>query len=288
MRSPTIEWQVAGACNYDCSYCIQSRRYRRGRPDAGKLERAIACYAALPGPWEIKCSGGEAFAHSLFLDLVVPRLVDRTGHWLSVLTNFSSSRRDLMRFARLTRGRLRVFSASLHLEFTDVESFAAKAAWFVDLLDPEVAFVVNQVVLPGREDEAQRCRDALAARDIRWFPQLYKRDGGIAEYPDPGALVPLIGARPTPRQANVAPSYRGLTCWAGVEYFTVDKTGDAWACRTAKRHGAGYLGNVYDGSLARWTAPSPCPYDICPCTVPANRGMIEGVSAHPDQQEGVS
>ena len=24
-RSPTIEWQVCGICNYDCSYCIQSK-----------------------------------------------------------------------------------------------------------------------------------------------------------------------------------------------------------------------------------------------------------------------
>jgi len=62
-RSPTIEWQVAGACNYDCSYCIQSPRYRRGKPDAAALSRATEFFAGLPGSWEIKCSGGEAFAH---------------------------------------------------------------------------------------------------------------------------------------------------------------------------------------------------------------------------------
>ncbi len=64
-RTPTVEWQVAGACNYDCSYCIQSKRYRRGRPVAEQLDHAIAAFAALPGTWEIKCSGGEAFAHKL-------------------------------------------------------------------------------------------------------------------------------------------------------------------------------------------------------------------------------
>lgn len=276
-RIRTIEWQVAGACNYDCSYCIQSRRYRRGRPERAALERALGFFAGLEGTWEIKCSGGEAFAHPLFMELVVPGLMKLTSHRISVLTNFSASRRDLMRFAQQTRGRLAVFSASLHLEFADAEEFAEKAAWFVLQLDPEARFVVNQVVLPGREAEAARCRDALAARDIRWFPQLYKVDGGVATYPDPDALVPLIGRRPTPREANVAPSYRGRRCWAGVEYFVVDKDGGAWSCRTAKRHGEGRLGNVYDGQVALAAGPAPCSYDICPCTVPANRGMIEGV-----------
>lgn len=279
MRSPTIEWQVAGACNYDCSYCIQSREYRRGRPQREQLARAIDAFAALPGPWEIKCSGGEAFAHPLFLDYVVPELVARTPHRISVLTNFSASRADLMRFAQITRGRLAVFSASLHLEFTSADDFAAKAAWFTLMLDGDTRFVVNQVVLPGREAEAQRCRELIEARGLRWFPQLYKVDGGVAEYPDPDALVPLVGTRPTPRDANVAPSYRGRTCWSGVDYFVVDKTGDAWACRTAKRFGDGALGNVYAGTLARLSAPAPCAYDICPCSVPANRGMVEGVYA---------
>ena len=273
-RTPTIEWQVAGACNYDCSYCIQSRRYRRGRPERDQLINAIDFFAALPRTWEIKCSGGEAFAHPLFMELVVPGLMRRTPHRISVLTNFSASRSELMAFADMTRGRLAVFSASLHLEFTELAELADKAEWFVTMLEPSVGFVVNQVVLPGREAEAARCRDELEARGIRWFAQLYKTGGGVAEYADPDALVRLIGRRP----ANRAPSYRGHLCWAGIDYFTVDKDGRAWACRTAKRFDEGLLGNIYDGSMTRLSSPTPCRYDICPCTVPVNRGMIEGVA----------
>lgn len=278
-RKPTIEWQVAGACNYDCSYCIQSPKYRRGRPTEESLGRALDFFRALSGEWEIKCSGGEAFAHPLFLSMVVPELMDTTAHRLSVLTNFSSSRRDLMEFARRTRGRLDVFSASLHLEFVDVEVFADKAAWFVGMLEPSVRFVVNQVVLPGEEHEAERCRDILAARDIRWFPQLYKERGYVIDYPEPDRLLPILGRAPTARTANLAPSYRGRICYAGVDYFVVDKDGGAWACRTARRHQEGYLGNIYDGSVTLATEPVACAYDVCPCTVPANRGMIEGVAS---------
>ena len=277
MRQPTIEWQVAGGCNYDCSYCIQSKRYRRGRPDEARLDTALSFFAALPGVWEVKMSGGEAFAHKPFLDAIVPGMVERTPHRLSVLTNFSASRRDLMRFARMTRGRLNIVSTSLHLEFVDLEDFVDKATWFVDQLDPEVAFVVNQVVLPTHLDLARTCRDAIQEAGLRWFPQLYKVKGGVADYPDEDALRELIGDAPGPKRANLAPSYQGRLCWTGIDYAAIDKDGTVWSCRTAKRHGEGRLGNLYDGDVQLYDAPRPCPWTICPCTVPANRGMIEGV-----------
>jgi hypothetical protein len=270
---------VAGACNYDCSYCIQSPKYRRGRPDAAQLDRALDAFAALPGVWEIKCSGGEAFAHTLFLSQVVPGLMGRTPHHISVLTNFSASRDDLARFAELTRGRLSVFSASLHLEFTEPDTFVDKAVWFTRLVGPDVRFVVNQVVRPGREAEALASKLRVERAGLRWFPQLLKTKTGVAEYADPEPLRAILGVAPGPRDANVAPSYRGRRCWSGVDYFTVDKDGAAWSCRTAKRNRAGYLGNLYEGSLVRLALPRACPWDICPCTVPANRGMIEGVGA---------
>lgn len=276
-RQPTVEWQVAGACNYDCSYCIQSPKHRRGKPDAAQIERAITTFAALPGVWEIKCSGGEAFAHPLFLDAIVPGLMTRTPHAISVLTNFSASPDALARFADLVRGRLRVFSASLHLEFAAIEAFVEKAAWFRARLDPDVRFVVNQVVLPHDLPAAADGKARVTAAGLRWFPQLYKTKGGVADYPDSMALQALIGEAPGPREANLAPSYRGRACWSGVAYFTVDKDGEAWSCRTAKRHGAGRLGNLLDGTLRLRDTPRTCPWDICPCTVPANRGMIDGV-----------
>ena len=278
MSEGVLEWQVAGACNYDCSYCIQSPRYRRGRPERDKLEAALAWFCGLSGPWELKCSGGEAFAHPLFLELVVPALMERSSHWISVLTNFSASRAELSTFAALTRGRLRVFSASLHLESVEPGPFVEKARWFVDQLDavgPQ--FVVNQVVLPGKEADAARCKKLVEGAGLRWFPQLYKTKRGVSDYPDPAALSALIGKNPTPKEANLSPSYFGRRCEAGRRYGVVDKDGALWSCRSAKRHNDGYLGNIFDGSAKLWTQIRRCPFDRCPCTVPANRGMIEGI-----------
>jgi hypothetical protein len=102
---------------------------------------------------------------------------------------------------------------------------------------------------------------------------------GVVEYDgeDRRHVEALVGISPGPRRANLAPSYAGRRCWAGVEYFVLLQNGDAFSCRTARREGEGFLGNALDGSLALSQAPSVCHYTICPCTVPANRGMIEGV-----------
>ena len=280
-RQPTVEWQVAGLCNYGCSYCIQSRASRTGHPSPEEIEQLLAFFAGLPGGWEIKMSGGEPFAFESFVGRIVPGLIERTRHTISVLTNLSAPLPVLERFARLTRGRLGIVSASLHLEFAPLAAFVAKTRAFRELLDPAARMVVNKVLVPGRLEEALAAREALEAAGLRFFPQLMKTKHGLVEYgeDEQPLLRELLGAAPTPRQANLAPSYRGRRCWTGVDYFVLTQRGEAWSCRTARRFGEGRLGDVLAGEVRRGSAPRPCPYDICPCTVPANRGMIEGLAA---------
>jgi len=136
MRHPTVEWQVCGVCNYDCSYCIQSRKYRVGHPSREEVERFLDFFAELPGRWEIKMTGGEPFAFKDYLGRILPQLVERTPHTLSTLTNLSAPLRQLRRFAELTRGRLGIVSASLHLEFTPLEEFLEKAVALRQWMDP--------------------------------------------------------------------------------------------------------------------------------------------------------
>jgi organic radical activating enzyme len=278
-RAPTVEWQVCGVCNYDCSYCIQSRGYRVGHPSPAEVASFLGFFARLPGRWEVKMTGGEPFAWKGFMERIVPGLVEDTPHTLSVLTNLSAPLSILDRFAALTRGRLGIVSASLHLEFTDIPAFVAKARALRERIDPSASLVVNAVLVPGRLDEVAAARAALAEAGLRLFPQILKVGGGVHAYDDEDRPLvdDLVGIGATPRQANLAPSYRGRTCWSGVEYFVLMQDGAAWSCRTAKRFRQGSLGNVHDGSFRLFGGPAPCAYDICPCTVPANRGMIEGV-----------
>jgi hypothetical protein len=279
-RRPTIEWQVCGVCNYDCSYCIQSKVYRTGHPSPEQVEGFLDFFAALAGRWEVKMTGGEPFAFKGFMERIVPGLVERTAHTLSVLTNLSAPWSVLERFARLTRGRLGIVSASLHLEHARAEELAEKARRLREAMDPAATLVVNSVLVPGRLAEVQAAREVLAAAGLTLYPQLYKVAGGVHAYDDGDQPLvdDLVGIAPGPRRANLAPSYRGRSCWSGVEYFVLLQDGEAWSCRTARRHKAGRLGNVLDGSFRLAAGPLPCAWDICPCAVPANRGMIEGIS----------
>lgn len=281
MRRRTVEWQVCGVCNYDCTYCIQSPKNRVGHPSPDEVSSFLRFFAELPDAWEVKMTGGEPFAFDAFLDRIVPGLVDTTPHTLSVLTNLSAPPAKLERFAALTRGRLGIVSASIHLEHVEVEAFVEKARAFRAAIDPAATMVINAVLAPGRLDQVDAARAAIEAAGLRFFPQVMKIAGGTFDYDeaDRAVVERLVGISPNPRRANVAPSYRGRTCWTGVDYFVLTQRGDAFRCRTARRFDEGFLGNVHRGTFARSEAPSPCTYEICPCTVPANRGMIEGVSS---------
>lgn len=312
-RLPTIEWQVCGICNYDCSYCIQSRASRTGHPGDAEVEGFLSFFRGLappvgrglvprlsesldapapppvgrglvprlsePAPWEIKMTGGEPFAFRAFMERIVPGLVDETPHAVSVLTNLSAPVPLLERFGRLTRGRLRVVSASLHLEHVEPALFVEKAVALRAAMDPGARLVVNAVLVPGRLPAVRAAKAVVEAAGLRFFPQVMKVKHGVAAYPreEQPLLRELCGEEPTPDAANVAPSYRGRLCHAGAEYLVLTQTGDAWSCRTARRFDEGYLGNVLAGTFALRDGPAPCPYDICPCTTPANRGMVAGV-----------
>src|SRR6185503_3615226 len=64
-----VSWNMNTTCNYRCSYCTQ--RFLDDRAQwARDLPRFLAAFAALPGDWEIKLSGGEPFCHPDFFDAV--------------------------------------------------------------------------------------------------------------------------------------------------------------------------------------------------------------------------
>lgn len=276
MRKPTIEWQTNGLCNYDCTYCIQSRKFRQGHPTDDELDRFLSFFETLPGVWEIKMSGGEPFAFKGFMTRVIPGLAG-LRHRVSVLTNLSAPPAILRKFVDLVGDKLEIVSASLHLEYVTAEEFIEKAVLLRSWLRPETSLVVNNVLVPGTLDQLIEVRQQIEEAGLRYFPQVMKTKHGVFPYSasDQSRVVHLTGKNPTSREANLAPSYRGRLCWTGVEYFVLDQRGNAYSCRTAKRFGEGYLGNVLDGSFALKTEPARCTYSICPCTVPANRGMIQ-------------
>jgi MoaA/NifB/PqqE/SkfB family radical SAM enzyme len=279
-----VEWQICGVCNYRCSYCIQSTARRQGQPSTDELTAMIDFLTTLPDRWEIKMTGGEPFASRHFLDFLLPELLRRTPHRLSLLTNLSAPGEAIDQFARLSQGRLGIVSASLHLDFTTVEAFLARLCRLRDAAGGGAAFVVNSVLVPSRLADLRRVRLKVTNAGFRFYPQLMKVKGGLHPYSarERALIEEIVGDWETAeleRTANFAPSYEGRRCWAGARYLVLAQDGEAWSCRTAKRHGQGRLGNASERQVSLRSAPELCPYPICPCAVPANRGMIEGVPA---------
>jgi hypothetical protein len=217
------------------------------------------------------------------MDWVIPGLIDRTSHLVSILTNFSAPLPVLERFCEITGDRLRITSASFHPERAKIEEFVEKAVAYRAIRDrrnPLSSFVVNAVLVPGRLAEHLAIRDRLRASELAYFPQLMKIKGGVYPYSreDRELIERITAGSCDPHHVNRAPSYRGLHCEAGVWYFVVDQHGEAFSCRTGKRfmeeNGRARLGNIAEGSFARRSSGGPCPYPICPCTVPVNRGIV--------------
>jgi MoaA/NifB/PqqE/SkfB family radical SAM enzyme len=280
-HAPTLEWQVLGRCNYDCSYCIQSKKHRQGEPTPAQLLRALSFFATLPEPFEVKTTGGEPFALKAFLDVVVPGLM-ASRHTLSTLTNLSAPPATLKRFAALTFGRLHVVSASLHLEHTTPQEFLSRLRVLHEHVDARTRLVVNAVLVPANLPAVRAAQRLVQDAGFTFYPQLMKVKHGVYAYSKSelrwvDEITGGLAQAALNRTANTAPAYTGRACYTGSRYAVVTKEGDVFSCRSARRFGEGFLGNIHDGSARLRSGARACRYTLCPCAVPANRGMIEGV-----------
>lgn len=273
---PVVNWNIVGGCNYRCSYCVQKHAEGVGGPDDEALELGIATLTALPGAWEFKISGGEPFLLKR-LPEVAGRLV-AAGHRVSLLTNLSAPMAVIERFITAAGPGLRTFSCSLHLEETNVDAFLGKAMLVADRLarHPKASFVVNHVVQPGKVGKTVALRRHCEGKGLKFYPQLMRVDGRPADYNllDRWRLRRDFGDLAGPAGMNRGYSHIGKPCHAGYRYFIIHPKGDAFACYPAKRYDEGYLGNIYDGTLRLGGGPMSCPYKVCPCTVPQNRGIV--------------
>lgn len=274
-----VSWNMNDTCNYRCSYCTQ--RFmpdRSGHLDDAAVEAHVAAFRSLPGRWEIKLSGGEPFQQPGFV--AIASALVAAGHVVSVQTNFSAPDRRLSTFLEATRGRLHVLAASLHLEYAKWSDFVAR----YDLVKPYVtnhgvSFCVTSVATPARLRELRdEVAPAFRAAGIRFKVQPEKVHGVIRAYtPEEQAILLELGGHNG--LGTIAADFQGRLCWSGSRYLVVKSSGAAFRCYPAARRGGRHAahGSVSDGFRLD-AGPRPCPYPHCHCTVPIERGMIEGVA----------
>jgi hypothetical protein len=276
-----VSWNINTACNYRCTYCTQRFKEDRGRWSRD-TPRFLEAFARLPGPWEVKMSGGEPFVHPT-LDALTAGLAE-IGHRVSVVTNFSASREKLLSFIEAARGRIGVFSCSLHLGYVDsedaVEAFVARAAWAsaeiarradVSLPAPSlcVTSVATRAALPRLPDLAVRFRDV----GVTFKVQPEKQDRDVIDYtPEERAAVLALGGHNL--TGELMHDFHGLPCWAGSRYFILDDVGEAFRCYPARRYRFERMGSFLSPDFRLADGPAACRYHACNCTVPISRGMM--------------
>ena len=264
-----VSWNMNTTCNYRCSYCTQ--RFVEDRAQwARDLPRFVAAFAALPGDWEIKLSGGEPFRHPDFLDAV--RELAAARRRVSVVTNLAAPLDELHAFADATRSRPGVISASLHLEYVTPDAFLAKVQ--AVQAHHAGAVVVTCVATRANLPRLAALRAEYAAGGVAFRVQPEKQDRDVIAYDaeERDQLIALGGHNDT---GAIEPSFTGRPCWAGARYFIVDHQGEAYRCYPARRYRRERLGNVLDGTFRLRHEPEPCRYAYCNCTVPQQRRMVE-------------
>lgn len=269
-----VSWNMNDTCNYRCSYCTQ-----RHMPDrTGKLEdleKTLETFRRLPGHWEFKLSGGEPFRQT-GLDEIVAGLVSM-GHIISIQTNFSAKEERLRSFLEASRGSLNIFSASLHLEYATPDEFVDRYSIVQEYEQFGVSFHVTSVATPERLEEL---RDEVGpyfeSQGITLKIQPEKVRGYVREYSESqkSVLIQLGGHNKT---GKIEHNFQGKLCYSGANYIVIKSTGEAFRCYPASRVGGRYakLGSITEG-IALLDGPRICPYTYCNCTVPIQRGMIEG------------
>ncbi len=269
-----VMWNINTACNYRCSYCTQRFLEDRARwaQDTAAFLRG---FRQLPGRWEIKLSGGEPFQHPTLLEIVSG--LRELGHSISVVTNFSAAPEKLQAFLQAADTALRVFSASLHLEYVrepnDLQAFIDKGQMVQANLPAPGTFNVTCVATKHKLPRLAELAERFAAEGLRFKVQPEKQSRDIIHYTaeEQAELLRLGGHNGS---GEVAWNFAGRPCWSGARAFTLDDRGQAWRCYPARRYRAQYLGNLLDGSFRLAPGPSLCLYAYCNCTVPLERGMM--------------
>lgn len=275
-----VSWNMNTSCNYRCSYCTQRFLDDRGRW-ARDLPRFLEAFAALPGRWEIKLSGGEPFIHPEFLAAV--RGLAGLGWTVSVVTNFAASQARLAAFLDAAGERLGVLSCSLHREYVALDdaedrrdtlsNFIARCQYAQGRLPAGASLCVTCVATRANLPHLPGLQDRFAAAGILLKIQPEKQGREVIDY-SPAELRQLVQLGGHNRTGGVAPDFGGQPCWAGARYFIVDDRGEAYRCYPARRYRVERLGNLLDGTFKMADGPTPCRYRYCNCTVPISRGMM--------------
>ena len=265
--SVVMNWE----CTYHCSYCFAQKPLERSefrKHSAREWEEALLSIYRKHGKCRLILTGGEPLFYPDAVDLVI-RL--SRYHHVSVGTNLWVDKETLRRIAVESELQNLMISSSFHLEHTSIDSFVEKCLL---LKERGVTNWSSAVAYPEYLDEMPRIKNHFEEKGlgISFFPYIGLCNG--RNFPDEyseqelGILRRLDGwhaiAEHSRRGKKIElPRTKGVLCYAGVKFVSVDPRGDVRRCMPVDR----VIGNLFAEGFSLPEAPSPCPLDLCNCEV---------------------
>jgi len=271
-----VYWVISDACNYRCHYCFtQSKNPNSADP----LLIVDNFKTKLEGKWDFILSGGEPFIQKDFFKIIKSLTELEQLNKIFIHTNFSASPEKIVKFLKMTQGKLSVLFASLHLDFVKPADFlekialveksfpgfkkyllvnlttAAKDLFFLEdlkknffeegvqlLITPQLSSNLNFIKYSKKQ------RLFLKRLNIRYnLPEFAGLSVACGRYGLESSMV----------------DFRGKKCFAGCQSFFINPYGDTYGCVAANRAKKNSLGNILKNDFKLNKKGIKCLFSSC-------------------------
>ncbi len=273
----SVNWNISGICNYDCSYCVSKPGLNKkiSYPDPyGFLDMFSK---KLKGSWRFHLAGsGEPLLVPNFSKIVSE--LTKMGHGIYISTNFSLPLEKLLEICNVANRDNLWLSVSLHLEFADVDDFFKKAIEVRKNIG--YRFSATSVARKDQVSKLKEIGNRFRKEKIRFIMRPERTVNNTAQpFVDYSKkeldIISKFNKKKVFFDESIS-NLKGKLCLAGSKYFIISEKGDVWRCFPAARHKDknGYLGNLLKGDFELKKDPSVCPYENCYCRLPITNNLI--------------
>lgn len=280
-----INWVITDTCNYRCPYCFAS--VKKEPSPVSPLAIVEGLKNKLKGKWDITILGGEPFFHDDFLEVIEKLTGLRQLHQISIYTNFSAEPDKIVKFLKITEGRLFKVFASLHLNYVKPDDFLDKISKIEKSFPGfKKHLFVTTVGVVKKLPYLEKIKKKFFEAGIQLIAWAYQRpDRTFFQYSagQKKFLKQLNRNYNLPRFDDFAAacsnqgidkpltSFKGRKCSAGFWSFFMLPNGTAYSCVMACRAKRGYLGNLLRGDFELKRTFSRCLYEECSCSLSVDR-----------------
>lgn len=244
-----VLWFINDVCNYHCSYCFANRF--SGAKVENYREHLESIKRNIPGNWRFNITGGgEPFAHPDFFKIIKGLMI--SGRRIGITSNLSLPANDLVKFLHITKYKLDFFIASLHLEFTRVESFLEKIIKIKEKTPFFKNFLVASVALPDKLEKLVLLSKIFHKHGIKFLFQRLQINNKFYRYSVKQNNIildnkSLVHKNITPRKRSVVINEE-KKCASGRKSILLLPDGSIFRCVPMAHQKIGNLGNIFQKS----------------------------------------